>query len=265
MTNKDIYNLKDNVAIITGGAGNLGESIAHALANNGCSLFIVDINQSKLDRLKKILKKYSNIKIFYLKANLESIEERKKVFSEFQRYFKKLDILINNAAFVSDSNLQGWIEDFDKQDVDLWEKVLSVNLTCTFHLSQLFYNFLKINKGKIINISSIYGLLGPNLSIYNDTKMGNPAAYSSSKGGLIQLSKWLATTLAPEVRVNCISIGGIKRNQPVKFIKRYIKLTPLARMGTEQDVIGAILYFSSDISSWVTGQNLVIDGGLSAW
>ena len=115
------------------------------------------------------------------------------------------------------------------------------------------------------NIGSIYGDLGPDWRIYEGTQLANPAAYSASKGGLIQLTRWLATTIAPKIRVNTISPGGIYRGQPKDFVERYASKTPLGRMATEDDIRGAIGYLSSDLSRYVTGQNLKIDGGWSAW
>jgi len=119
--------------------------------------------------------------------------------------------------------------------------------------------------GSVINIASIYGMLGPDYSLYEGTAMGNPAAYAASKGGLIQLSRWLATTLAPAIRVNTITPGGVFRNQPDVFVERYKSRTPLGRMATEDDFRGAIAYLASDMSAYVTGQNLMVDGGWGAW
>ena len=116
-----------------------------------------------------------------------------------------------------------------------------------------------------MNIGSIYGVVGPDMSLYDGTKMGNPAAYAVSKGGLIQLTRWLSAVLAPNIRVNCISPGGVFRNQPESFVSKYLERTPLKRMGTEEDFKGAILYFASGLSSWVTGENLLVDGGWTAW
>ena len=95
--------------------------------------------------------------------------------------------------------------------------------------------------------------------------MGNPAAYAASKGGLLQLTRWLSTTLAPSVRANAISPGGVYRNQPISFVKRYEARTPLGRMATEEDIVGAVVYLASDLSTYVTGQNLIVDGGWTAW
>ncbi len=101
--------------------------------------------------------------------------------------------------------------------------------------------------------------------MYKGTEMGNPAAYSASKGGLIQLTRWLATTIAPDVRVNSISPGGVFRNQPKQFVDRYEKRTPLGRMATEEDFKGIIAYLASDLSKYVTGQNIDVDGGWGVW
>ena len=119
--------------------------------------------------------------------------------------------------------------------------------------------------GAIINVASIYGQLGPDWSLYEGTQMANPAAYAASKGGLIQLTRWLATTLSPTVRVNAISPGGVKRGQPQAFVERYEARTPLARMAQEQDFKGAIGFLASDLSEYMTGQILNVDGGFSAW
>jgi NAD(P)-dependent dehydrogenase (short-subunit alcohol dehydrogenase family) len=117
----------------------------------------------------------------------------------------------------------------------------------------------------IINVASIYGIVAPDYSLYGGTTMGNPAAYAASKGGLLQLTRWLATTLAPDVRVNAITPGGVFRNQNPDFVKRYEAKTPLGRMARESDFAGAVAYLASDMSGYVTGQNLVVDGGWSVW
>ncbi len=105
--------------------------------------------------------------------------------------------------------------------------------------------------------------MAPDMSLYEDTSMGNPAAYSASKGGLIQLTKWLAVNMAPSVRVDSISPGGIERNQPKAFIEKYQAKTPLGRMGSEEDLKGSIISLASDLSKYVTGQNIIVDGGWS--
>jgi len=135
-------------------------------------------------------------------------------------------------------------------------------LTAAFHLSRSLAPELRSSgKGCIINIASIYGEFGPDWSLYEGTAMGNPAAYAASKGGLLQLTRWLATTMAPDVRVNAISPGGIYRNQPDKFVSRYGRKTPMLRMANEEDFRGAVAYLATSMSSYVTGHTLKVDGG----
>ena len=164
------------------------------------------------------------------------------------------------------SNLDGWSTSLENQSLDTWRRAIEVNLTACFKVIQSNKELLeKSSQGSIINIGSIYGIYGPDLSIYEGTEMNNPAAYSVSKGGLIQLTRWMSTVLAPKIRVNSISPGGVLRDQPEEFIKRYIERTPLKRMGSESDIVGAVIYLSTNLSSWVTGQNIIVDGGWGVW
>lgn len=260
-----LMDLEGRVALITGGGGYLGKTMANALAEMGCSICLIDRPNLTRPALNEI-KLNSNTKVLGLDIDLENEDNRKTIPSLIKNHFGRLDILINNAAFVGDSNLQGWATSFEKQELLSWRRAFEVNLTSAFHLSQLLSPLLKDSKnGSIINIGSIYGVLGPDLKLYEQTKMANPAAYAASKGGLIQLTRWLSTVLAPNIRVNCISPGGIGRNQPIEFVERYISRTPLGRMGVEEDLKGAVVFFASDLSSYVTGENLMVDGGWTVW
>jgi len=141
-----------------------------------------------------------------------------------------------------------------------------VNLVSAFVLVQAARDALVASgRGSVILFGSIYGVVGPDPALYGGTDMVNPVAYGASKGGVIQLMRYLATTLAPTVRVNAISPGGIAREQPAVFRERYESRTPLARMGSEEDIKGAVVYLAGDLSAYVTGHNLVVDGGWTAW
>ena len=143
---------------------------------------------------------------------------------------------------------------------------MRVNLGSAFVLAQEAKAYLeKSNHASIILVSSIYGMAGPDLKLYKGTPMKHPAAYGVSKAGLLQLTRYLATVLAPAVRVNAITPGGVWRHQNQKFHQRYKEKTPLGRMAVEEDFKGAVAYLASDLSKYVTGHNLVVDGGFTAW
>lgn len=261
----ELTDLSGRTAVITGGAGYLGRTMAKALLAAQCRVVLIDKFGDPLDGAQNELKTFGSAGVSTHLADLENEEARVDLARDILNSCT-VDILINNAGFVGDSALKGWTTSFADQSLETWRRAIEVNLTAPFHLTQLFSESLaKTGKGSVINISSIYGLLGPNMTLYEGTTMGNPAAYAASKGGLLQLTRWLATTLAPHVRVNSITPGGIERGQPESFAERYVSLTPMARMGKEEDFIGPLLLLASDQSSWMTGQNIIVDGGWSAW
>jgi NAD(P)-dependent dehydrogenase (short-subunit alcohol dehydrogenase family) len=173
---------------------------------------------------------------------------------------------VHCAALVGQDELPGWNTPFAEQTVEAWDAALRVNLTSAFVLVHEAREALAgSGHGSVILFGSIYGLVGPDPALYEGTQLANPVAYGASKGALLQLVRYLATTLAPRVRVNAISPGGVERGQPDAFRRRYEARTPLGRMATEEDVKGAVAFLASDLSAYVTGQNLVVDGGWTAW
>ncbi|NBT46675.1 MAG: SDR family oxidoreductase [Actinobacteria bacterium] len=265
-TLKELSNLKGRRALITGATGELGKVIADTLAELGADLVLIDREGSDLDRLSESLIKRWSVKVEIQICDLEQQVQRIELMARLKSGRSRLNILINNAAFVGTSDLQGWSEPFEGQTVETWRRALEVNLTAIFELSQGLTPLLKIEEGaNIINIASIYGTYGPDWSLYKGTSMSNPAAYGAAKGGLIQFTRWLSTTVAPTIRVNAISPGGIYRNQPEQFVERYKAKTPLGRMATEDDFRGVVAYLASDMSKYVTGQNIIVDGGWGVW
>jgi NAD(P)-dependent dehydrogenase (short-subunit alcohol dehydrogenase family) len=262
----ELMNLKGRVAIITGGAGHIGGAMAEALTELECGVCLVDVSDEGLRVAAEGLRKTRKVPIETLRIDLESEDDRNRMPAAIEKTFGRLDILINNAALGGTSPLQGWVTPFGEQFVDTWRRALEVNVTAAFHLSQLFMPMLKASgNGVILNVGSTYGVSGPDFRLYEGTKMGNPAAYAASKAGIIQLSKYMATVLAPTVRVNSLSPGGVFRQQPDSFVERYIARTPMQRMAKEEDFKGAVAYLCSDASAYVTGHNLMVDGGWVAW
>lgn len=265
-TMTELMSLRGRRALITGATGKLGSVMADTLAELGADLVLVDRPSSDFQPLESHLQDRWAVSVHSRECDLEIEEQRLELFKSIKSDGKGLNVLVNNAAFVGASDLQGWITRFEEQTVETWRRAMEVNLTAAFHLSQAFAPLLKAAKGgNIINITSIYGEYGPDWRLYEGTQMGNPVAYAASKGGLVQLTRWLATTIAPEVRVNALSPGGVLRNQDPKFIERYEARTPLKRMAVEDDFRGVIAFLASDLSSYVTGQNIAVDGGWGAW
>jgi NAD(P)-dependent dehydrogenase (short-subunit alcohol dehydrogenase family) len=262
----ELMSLKGRVALITGGAGHIGSAMAEALAEIGANIVLLDISlESCLPVCERISMEYA-VETLPLAVNLAQEEYIRMVPDGVVNKFGRLDILVNCAAFVGTSNLQGWITSFEEQSADTWRKALNVNLTAPFILTQACIPALKESgNGSVINIASIYGLVGPDMRLYEGTDMGNPAAYAASKGGILQLTRWLATVLSPDIRVNAITPGGLTRDQLEDFQRRYVERTPLRRMAKEEDLKGAVVYLASDMSAYVTGHNLIVDGGWIAW
>lgn len=259
---KELSNLTNRRALITGACGGLGRIFADTLAELGANLILVDLPGSELTSMSHELTNKWKIIVEHYECDLAIQDQRINLISNLKETLPNLSVLVNNAALVGTSDLKGWIDSFEEQSVDTWRQALEVNLTAVFELCQGLLPLLKKGAGaNIVNITSMYGLHGPDWNLYKDTKLGNPAAYTTSKSGLIGLTRWLATALAPEVRVNSIAPGGIYRDQPEVFVNRYSKKTPLGRMGKEDDFRGVIAYLASDLSKYVTGQVLSIDGG----
>lgn len=259
---KELSDLRNRRALITGANGNLGRVFADTLAELGADLYLVDLPGTNLEEQSYELNKKWGVRVEFSTCDLESQNSRTEFISKLSNTGSKLNILVNNAAFVGSSQIDGWNVPFEHQSVDVWRRVMEVNLIAIFDLCQGLYPLMRASVGaNIVNITSIYGISGPDWSLYENTDMGNPAAYASSKSGLIGLTRWLATTLSPKIRVNAIAPGGILRNQPVEFVNRYCNGVPLGRMATEDDLRGVLSFLATDLSNYVTGQVLTVDGG----
>lgn len=263
-----LMNLQGRTALVTGAAGHLGGAICAALVEAGAQVALADREQNALNvAADALLKDFPDARLSTHVVDLAEEQGTRKLPGAAHSAMGSLEILVNCAAFVGTSNLQGWGVPFEQQGSAAWRQALEVNVTAAFELAQECLPFFRQSKAKasIINVASIYGLLGPDWALYEGTNMANPAGYGASKGALIQLTRYLATTLGPEIRVNSISPGGVARHQDPKFVARYESRTPLGRMAVEEDFKGAALFLASDLSAYVTGQDIAVDGGWSAW
>lgn len=262
----DLFSLAGKKIAITGAAGHLGSALATAVGEAGADLYLVDRDAAGLDAVASRLRAEAKGSVDVFVADLEDAASREALVRALGSKTQQLDGLVHNAAFVGTSDLEGWAAEFNHQSLETWRRALEVNVTAPFHLTQLMLPLLEAaSASSLVAIGSTHGIVGPDWRLYQELSMASPAAYAASKGALIQLTTWLATTLAPHVRCNSVSPGGLERSQPRQFVSRYEERTPMGRMGSENDIVGAIVYLLSDASAYVTGQNIVVDGGYSAW
>lgn len=253
-----------HVVAITGGAGHIGRAIAHKLAKRGILIAVLDKNAESGQAFVAELKDQYAGDHRYIEIDLMQPESFITARAKIEQSFGRLDYLVNNAAFYDDT--PGWGVPFEKEGYEAWQKVMRVNLLAPFFLTQAVHPLInKSDDASIVNIGTMYSVVGPDYGLYEGTDMTNPAAYSASKGGLLSLTRWLATTLAPKVRVNMVSPGGIARGQDSQFIERYKRRTPLGRMGTEADIAGMVSLLLSPEGAYITGQHMLIDGGWTTW
>lgn len=261
----DLLDLTGRAALVTGGTGNIGRAIGQALAECGARVALTD----RVDPAAAVsdLPAVASGEHAGLIMDLTDEAQVRATPDKVIDAIGSLNIIVHCAAFVGTDTRSGWTTPVEEQDLDTWREALEVNLTAPFALTQAAIPHLKTSDhGSVIHIGSIYGVLGPDWSLYDANDVpGTPAAYGASKGGLLQMTRWLATSLAPDIRVNAIVPGGVERATAPRFKEAYEARTPMARMATEEDIKGAAAYLASDASAYVTGQCLMVDGGWTAW
>ena len=247
-----LFKIDKKIVLITGVSGQLGEAFAKLYLENGCIVYGVDIKKNKL----------KNKKYVFLKSDITKKKNISKILNYIIKVHKKIDILINNAAVSYFSEL------INRNDKEI-DKTYEVNLKSVINLITEYFKIHKIKKlksSRIINIGSIYGVNSPDFKIYSKGDRFSSDIYGATKAGVIQITKYYSVLLAKHnILINTISPGGIKNKkiQNKKFQSKYSKIVPLARMGNVEDLFTALLFLSSDNTSYITGQNLIIDGGLT--
>ncbi|MFB5630890.1 MAG: SDR family oxidoreductase [Nitrosopumilaceae archaeon] len=262
----NIFNIKGRNVILTGSSGLLGNQFSNILSEAGANVILVDIVNKKNKSLEKTIQKNYKTNPFSIEADISKKDEVVKLKNKIIKKYHNIDVLINNAAFTPRTHPKR-SSPLEIYPLDLWENTLATNLTGTFLCCQEFGKIMaKQRKGSIINISSIYGMVGTDPRIYGKSKINAPPSYAATKGGLINLTRYLAAYWhSKNVRVNTLSLGGIFNNQNPNFVRKYSQKTMLNRMAKKDEYNAAILFLASDASSYMTGSNLVIDGGWTAW
>jgi 2-deoxy-D-gluconate 3-dehydrogenase len=272
---KAFFRLDDQVIILTGGAGLLGRRYALALVNAGARVVVADV---RLESANAVIEEISSEKVDRAIAcgiDITLPKDVERLVETVMKKWGRIDGLVNNAAIdpkfdvdQAGQHRQG----FEDYPLELWQNSISVNLTGSFLCCQAVGRVMvKQGKGVIVNVASTYGLVGPNQKIYKkdsekEQTRFKPADYAVSKAGLAQLTRYLAAYWGNKnIRVNTLTPGGVMNVQDDEFIRKYVDLVPLGRMADKNEMCGALIFLLSEASSYMTGANLVVDGGWTAW
>ncbi len=270
MSVKDLFSLEGKTAIVTGAIGLIGKEHCRALSEAGANIIVADLNEEKCSEFASTL----NTKSVGLGVDITQENSVKALNQKGLDYFNKIDILVNNAAIndmFENPAAAAELSKFENYPLELWQKSIDVNITGMFLCSQIVGKGMAENgKGSIINIASTYGIVAPDQSLYKDKKgkqnFYKSAAYPVTKGAVISFTRFLASYWGNKgVRVNTLSPGGVENNQEDYFIENYSSRTPLGRMAKPTDYKGALVFLASEASDYMTGANLIVDGGWTAW
>ncbi|MBP4137785.1 SDR family oxidoreductase [Flavobacterium sp. P7388] len=241
--------LKDKIIIVTGGSGLLGKEIVKNLEGKGAIAINADISV-ETDFTKRTLS-----------VDITSEESIVKALKSVADFYGKIDGLVNNAY----PRTKDWGTKFEDIIYESWQKNVDMQMNTIFLFIQKIIPELLKTKGSIVNMTSIYGVVGNDLTIYENTSINTAAPYSAIKGGVINFTRYLASYYGRQgVRVNCVSPGGIFDNQHETFVANYEKKVPMGRMGNPDDIAPAVSFLLSDEAKYITGQNLIVDGGWTA-
>jgi NAD(P)-dependent dehydrogenase (short-subunit alcohol dehydrogenase family) len=268
---RSFFDLAGKVAVVTGGGGILGQKFCAGLADFGASVAVVDLDEDKAVNVADHLTREFDVPCVGIACDVTNRSSVEEMVARVETTLGEIDILHNNAATKGHDVSQFFtsLEDFS---LDTWREVMAVNLEGMFIVAQTVGARMAAREtGSIIQTASIYGLLGPDQRIYDGSDylggaINTPPVYSASKAGVIGLTKHLATYWAPKaVRVNSLTPGGVESGQNTVFNDRYSNRVPMGRMARADEMVSALVFLGSDASSYITGQNIIIDGGLSAW
>ena len=269
------FDLSERVAIVTGGAGLLGQEYALALAQAGAHVVVADINSAAADKLAAEVASRSGVEAGSTATDVSNKASVEAMVAHALAAFGRVDILVNNAALDPKFDAQHatkYVSTFEDYPLELWNQALAVNLTGMFLCAQAAARpMLAQGGGVIVNVSSTYGLVGPDQRLYehDDPEAPpeyKPVVYSVTKSAVLGLTRYLATYWAGKnIRVNSLTPGGVFSGHNEEFVRRYSYRTPLGRMARQDEYCGALLFLVSDASSYMTGANLVVDGGWTAW
>ncbi len=257
MTINHFLDLKGKTVVVIGGYGLIGKAICEGFTNLDCNIIIAD-KKNNPDLIKKIKNKKKS-QVSYFQFDISKTNDINKLIAYTIKKHTKIDVLVN----CSFPRTNDWSKNIENVPYTSVKKNLLDHLGGYYNTTQkVALQMAKQKSGNIINFSSIYGLVGPTFSIYKNTDMTSAPAYSLIKGGINTMTRYFASYFGKyNIRVNCISPGGVFDNQDEIFVKKYSNLTPLGRMANPEDVVLPVLFLASDGAKYITGHNLVVDGG----
>jgi NAD(P)-dependent dehydrogenase (short-subunit alcohol dehydrogenase family) len=267
-----LFSLEGKVALVTGAAGILGKPFCEGLAAFGADLVLVDLQQDTLEAQADTLRSQHGHRVLPLACDLTDPKAVDALVKQAVQHMGALHILHNNAASKG-PDLRAFFEASETYAPEIWKDVMAVNVDAMFFVAQAVGRHMieRGQGGSIIQMGSIYGLVGPDQRIYEGSDylggpINTPAVYAASKGAVIQLTRYLAATWGTHgIRVNTLVPGGVESGQNPTFLKQYAQRAPLGRMAQAEEMVGALIYLASDASSYVTGHTLAVDGGWTAW
>ena len=264
---RDLFDLTGKIAFVTGGSRNLGYDMALALAEAGANVAITSRTFRDAESAAATIEEATGSTALALELDVTDEPAVERTVDRILDHFSVIDILINNAGNVVSSPDNAPLE---QRPSELWHQTIDVNLNGVFYCSKhVVAKAMKPrHSGVIVHIGSTAGIVGKDRRVYTGTALGGATIdYHAAKGAVVNMTRDMAVSLAADhIRVNCISPGGFERGQPEKFISAYNQTVPMQRMGIDgKEMKGAVVFLASEASSYVTGHNLVVDGGLSAW
>jgi NAD(P)-dependent dehydrogenase (short-subunit alcohol dehydrogenase family) len=259
-----LFGLEGHVATVVGGAGRIGSSLCHALAETGAKVCILDTDRDRGELLARQLLDAGSRGVLVQTADATNPAALDEAVATIESKLGPPKILVNAAQFRGSGFYSSSVDDYP---LEAWNQVVAVNLTGVYLACQAFGRAMaRHGDGRIVNLASTYGVVSPDPRIYGDSGVNSPISYAASKAGVINLTRYLAVHWRERnIRVNCLVPGGVFDQQGDEFVANYCQRTPLGRMAAADDYQGAILFMVSDASRYMTGSVVTIDGGWTAW